>query len=91
MCSTPLPAVIMLLFPVNVRQTGYSISYSIAIGCFGVLTPVIFLWLVNVTKLNISPIFCVDFYALISLYGLYCLKKDKQVIEYERVFDRVLV
>ena len=89
MCSTPLGAIIMLLFPVNIRQTGYSISSSIAIGCFGVITPAVFLWLVNLTHLDISPIFCVDFYALISLYGFYCLKTNKQVIEYEKAFDKV--
>ena len=89
MCSTPLAAIIMLLFPVNVRQTGYSVSCSIAIGCFGVITPAVFLWLVNVTQLDISPVFCVDFYALISLYGFYCLKRNERVIEYEKAFDGV--
>ncbi|WP_395877596.1 MFS transporter [Ehrlichia muris] len=83
MCSTPLAAMIMLLFPANVRQTGYSVSCNIAIGCFGMLTPALFLWL---AKLGMSPVLCVDLYALLSLYGFYCLKKDKKVTAYESVF-----
>ncbi|RZB12991.1 MFS transporter [Ehrlichia minasensis] len=83
MCSTPLGAVLMLLFPANVRQTGYSVAFNIGIGCFSMLTPMIFLWL---SKLGLSTVFCIDFYALFSLYGLYYLKKDKNVIEYESMF-----
>ncbi|AAZ68312.1 MFS transporter [Ehrlichia canis] len=83
MASTPLSAILMLLFPANVRQTGYSVAFSIGIGCFGMLTPMIFLWL---SQLGLSTVFCMDLYALFSLYGFYCLKKDKNVIKYESTF-----
>ncbi|AHX05403.1 MFS transporter [Ehrlichia chaffeensis] len=82
-CATPLIAVIMLLFPANVRQTGYSVAFSLAVGCFSMLTPAVLLWL---EKFSIPPVLCIDFYALLSLYGFYCLKKDKKVAEYESVF-----
>ncbi|WP_078400015.1 MFS transporter [Ehrlichia ruminantium] len=86
MCSTPLFALFMLVFPVNVRQTGFSVSYSIAAGCFGALTPVLFLWLSDSLQLITAPIFCIDFYAVVSLYSFYYLKTHEKVIEYESVY-----
>ncbi|QGR02973.1 MFS transporter [Ehrlichia ruminantium] len=86
MCSTPIFALLMLLFPVNVRQTGLSISYSIAIGCCGAITPMMFLWLSDILQLTMAPIFCINFYAIISLYSFYYLKTHEKVIEYESVY-----
>ena len=86
MCSTPLFALLMLIFPVNVRQTGFSVSYSVAAGCFGAITPVLFLWLSDVLHLTMSPVLCIDFYAIVSLYSFYYLKTHKEIKEYESVY-----
>ncbi|QGR02355.1 MFS transporter [Ehrlichia ruminantium] len=73
--ATPVLSMVILLFPVNIRQTGFSLCYSIAIAMFGGTTPAICLWLVKVTGLSISPILYFDICALLSLYGLFILKK----------------
>ena len=73
--ATPVLCIVIFLFPVNIRQTGFSICYSVAVAIFGGATPAICLWLVETTKLSVSPIFYLDFCALFSIYGLFCLKK----------------
>lgn len=77
--ATPALSMVILLFPVNIRQTGFSLCYSIAIAVFGGTTPAICLWLVKVTGVSISPILYFDVCALLSLYGLFALKKYNMV------------
>ena len=85
--ATPILCIVVFLFPVNIRQTGFSICYSIAVAIFGGATPVICLWLVEVTKLSISPIFYLDFCALFSLCGLFFLKKYNMI---ERSCEKIV-
>ena len=87
MYATPVLSVVVFLFPVNIRQTGFSISYSIAVAVFGGATPAVCLWLVQITKLSIAPIFYIDVCALFSLYGLFCLKKYNVT---EKVYAQVV-
>ena len=37
--STPILSIVIFLFPVNVRQTGFSFSYSVAVAVFGGTAP----------------------------------------------------
>ena len=79
MYATPVLSMVIFLFPVNIRQTGFSLCYSIAIAVFGGTTPAICLWLVKVTGLSISPILYFDVCAMLSLYGLFALKKYNMI------------
>jgi MHS family proline/betaine transporter-like MFS transporter len=58
----PLPAAISELFPTQVRATGLSIGYNIAVALFGGFAPYIATALVRVTGSNTSP----------TYYGLLC-------------------
>ncbi|QGR02361.1 MFS transporter [Ehrlichia ruminantium] len=73
--STPILSVVIFLFPVNVRQTGFSFSYSVAVAVFGGTAPAICLWLTEVTGLSISPIFYLDGCSLLALGSLFFLKR----------------
>ncbi|ABD44855.1 sugar (and other) transporter family protein [Ehrlichia chaffeensis str. Heartland] len=74
MYATPILSILIFLFPVNIRQTGFSMCYSVAAGLGGA-TPAVCLWLIELTGCSMSPIFYLDFYVLFSLLGLLCLKR----------------
>ncbi|WP_395877598.1 MFS transporter [Ehrlichia muris] len=75
--ATPILSMLVFLFPVNIRQTGFSVCYSIAVAIFGGTTPIICLWLIEITRLDISPIFYLSFCMSLSLLNLLFLKKYK--------------
>ncbi|CEI84663.1 MFS transporter [Ehrlichia minasensis] len=75
MYATPLLSILVFLLPVNIRQTGFSMCYSVAVAVFGGATPAICLWLSNVTQLSISPVIYLDCCALLSMFGILCLKQ----------------
>ncbi|GAA1149943.1 MULTISPECIES: MFS transporter [Streptomyces violaceusniger group] len=63
----PLPAMMAELFPVTNRATGLAVSYNIAVMLFGGTTPLIIVWLVDVTGSKLAPTFYLMFLALLSL------------------------
>ncbi|UOD99063.1 MFS transporter [Ehrlichia ruminantium] len=79
--STPILSIVIFLFPVNIRQTGFSFSYSVAVAVFGGTAPAICLWLTEITGLSISPIFYLDGCSLLALGILFLLKRYNQMIE----------
>ncbi|AUO54927.1 MFS transporter [Ehrlichia canis] len=73
--ATPLLSMLVFLLPVSIRQTGFSMCYSIAVAVFGGATPAVCLWLSEITQSSISPIIYLDCCALLSLVGILCLKQ----------------
>jgi MHS family proline/betaine transporter-like MFS transporter len=65
-----IPALISELFPIHIRTTAVSISYSLAVAIFGGFAPFIMAWLIAVTGSNLAPSFYVMFAALVSMIAL---------------------
>jgi len=63
----PLPAMMAELFPVTNRATGLAVSYNIAVMLFGGTTPLVIVWLVDVTGSKLAPTFYLMFLAVVSL------------------------
>lgn len=64
----PLPAMMSELFPVTNRATGLAVSYNIAVMLFGGTTPLMIVWLVDVTGSKLAPTFYLMFLAVLSLF-----------------------
>ncbi|HTQ39718.1 MAG TPA: MFS transporter [Pirellulales bacterium] len=71
----PLPAMLSELFPTQVRTTGLSISYSLAVGFFGGFAPLINGLLINFSGSNVAPGYYLSAAALISLIALLAARK----------------
>ena len=65
-----IPALISELFPVPVRTTAVSTSYSVAVAIFGGFAPFIIAWLVDVTGSHLAPSYYLMFAAAVSLVAL---------------------
>lgn len=65
-----LPALMAELFPVRMRATGLSISYSVAVAVFGGFAPVIDVWLIEATGNVIAPSYYLVVAAIVSLLSL---------------------
>ena len=65
-----IPALISELFPVPVRTTAVSTSYSVAVAIFGGFAPFIITWLVDVTGSHLAPSYYLMFAAAVSLVAL---------------------
>ncbi|MBO3681331.1 MFS transporter [Streptomyces sp. NEAU-YJ-81] len=63
----PLPAMMAELFPVTNRATGLAVSYNIAVMLFGGTTPLVIVWLVDMTGSKLAPTFYLMFLAVLSL------------------------
>ncbi|MFF4476852.1 MFS transporter [Streptomyces sp. NPDC001520] len=66
----PLPAMMAELFPVTSRATGLAVSYNIAVMLFGGTTPLVIVWLVDVTGSKLAPTFYLMFLAVLSLFSV---------------------
>lgn len=58
MVSVPMgtaPALMVELFPVSDRLTGYSLAYNLGLGVAGGTAPMIATWLISVTGLSLAP------------------------------------
>jgi MHS family proline/betaine transporter-like MFS transporter len=65
-----IPALISELFPIPVRTTAVSASYSVAVAIFGGFAPFIITWLVDVTGSHLAPSYYFMFAAAVSLIAL---------------------
>lgn len=66
----PMPALMSAIFPVQVRTTGLSLGYNIAVTIFGGFAPFILTWLIDSTGSRLSPsyyLFAIALMALVSL------------------------
>jgi MHS family proline/betaine transporter-like MFS transporter len=65
-----IPALISELFPIRVRATAVSTSYSVAVAVFGGFAPLIIAWLIDVTGSHLAPSYYLMFAAAVSLVAL---------------------
>ncbi len=65
-----IPALISELFPIRVRATAVSTSYSVAVAIFGGFAPFIIAWLIEVTGSHLAPSYYLMFAAAVSLLAL---------------------
>lgn len=66
----PMPALMSAIFPVQVRTTGLSLGYNIAVTIFGGFAPFILTWLIATTDSKLSPsyyLFAIAIMAIVSL------------------------
>ncbi|RYE12196.1 MAG: MFS transporter, partial [Rickettsiales bacterium] len=62
----PVPAILVELFPTNVRFIGIALSYNLSAAIFGGTTPAIAIWLIDNTNRKDAIAFYIIFFAIIS-------------------------
>ncbi|WP_153101302.1 MFS transporter [Paraburkholderia hayleyella] len=70
-----LPGLLSQIFPVQIRTTGMSLAYNIAVTIFGGFGPFIIAWLIRVTEMRVAPSFYLMFAAVISLIALVAARR----------------
>lgn len=70
----PVPAVLVEMFPTNIRFTGMAIAYNLAAAVFGGTAPMVCEWLIRTTGSNYSLGWYVMFCNICSLTALYYYK-----------------
>lgn len=66
----PASALILETFPVNVRSTGASIVYNVAVAIFGGLAPLVVGWLYQGLQNKMIPFYCIAGGLVLTLIGL---------------------
>ncbi|WP_250452482.1 MFS transporter [Caballeronia sp. ATUFL_M2_KS44] len=69
----PFGALLAELFPANVRSTGLSLAYNIAVMIFGGFGQFIVTWLIRITGSPLAPTFYVMAGLVISLVAVACI------------------
>ena len=69
----PAPTALAEQFPIEVRSTGVSVAYNVAVMVFGGFAPLIVTWLSKVLATPVAPSFYVLFTCLLTLLGTYCM------------------
>lgn len=77
----PAPTALAEQFPVQVRSTGVSVAYNVAVMVFGGFAPLIVTWLTQVLGTPVAPAFYVLFACLLTLLGTYCLNEAPRVVK----------
>ncbi|NIW85853.1 MAG: MFS transporter [Gammaproteobacteria bacterium] len=65
------PAMLVELFPVADRLTGYSVAFNVGLGIAGGTAPVISTWLISVTGYTLAPALYLTLAALLSTAALF--------------------
>lgn len=66
----PVPAVLVDLFPIEVRYTGMSLAYNFTAAFFGGTTPMVATWLIKNTGDKTAPAFYVMACVLVTLFTM---------------------
>lgn len=74
----PIAAVLVEMFPMNIRYSGLSIAHNLSMSIFGGTAPIVAGWLVNVTGDKAIPALYLIVAGGISLIGLYFMKDRYQ-------------
>lgn len=74
MYSGPIPAILVEMFPTNIRFTGMAIAYNLAAAVFGGTAPMVCEWLIRITGENSSLSWYVMLCNVFSLLALYFYK-----------------
>ncbi|HEY9273495.1 MFS transporter [Achromobacter sp.] len=74
----PMPALMSAIFPVQVRTTGLSLGYNIAVTIFGGFAPFILTWLIATTDSKLSPSYYLLAMALMAMVSLNVARRTFQ-------------
>ncbi len=72
--ASAIPAIMVEMFPGNIRVTAVSVSYNIAFAIFGGTSPMIAVWLIERTKNDLSFAWYISLAAVISFLFSLTLK-----------------
>ncbi|MDC0344811.1 MFS transporter [Alphaproteobacteria bacterium] len=75
----PMPAVLVDLFPVNVRYSGISISHSLSMAFFGGTVPFIAASLIHLTNNTAAPAIYLSIASLVAFSALYFAKERQSL------------
>lgn len=75
------PAALSDLFPTEVRSSGMSVSYNLAVTVFGGFAPAILTWLAQNTGVRYAPAFYVMIASLLALGTLYLIARHRAVTQ----------
>ncbi len=62
---------IIELFPSHIRNSGMGLSYNLGYALIGGTAPLLFTFLIQITKQSTAPLYLIVIYSLITLVGLY--------------------
>lgn len=71
-----MPATLPSIFPTNVRNGGFTISYNVSTALFGGTAPFVITWLISITNNNYVPAFYLMGAAAIALIPLIKLRES---------------
>jgi MHS family proline/betaine transporter-like MFS transporter len=74
----PMPALMSAIFPVQVRTTGLSLGYNIAVTIFGGFAAFILTWLIATTDSKLSPSYYLLAIALMAMVSLNVARRTFQ-------------
>ena len=69
----PAPTALAEQFPIEVRSTGVSVAYNVAVMLFGGFAPLVVTWLSKALATPVAPAFYVLATSMLSLLAIYCL------------------
>jgi len=72
------PAALSDLFPTEVRASGMSVSYNLAVTVFGGFAPAILTWLTQNTGTRFAPAWYVMIASILALITLYLIARRPQ-------------
>lgn len=72
-CFGPAPTALAEQFPIEVRSTGVSVAYNVAVMLFGGFAPLVVTWLSKTMATPVAPAFYVLLTSMLSLLAIYCL------------------
>ena len=76
---SPIPALLVEIFPTSVRYTGMALACNIAAATFGGTAPAFTTWMIKLTGDNLIVGVCVSVSALISLLALKFYKETYRI------------
>ncbi|ASN39534.1 MAG: MFS transporter [Paeniglutamicibacter terrestris] len=71
----PMPALLSSLFPAAIRGTGLAVTYNVGVTLLGGIAPLVLTWLLAITGSLNAPSLYYMAIAVISLVGLYFVRK----------------
>lgn len=74
----PMPALLSGLFPEAIRGSGLSVAYNVGVTLLGGIAPLVLTWLLKVTESLDAPSIYYMAIAVISLVGLYFVRRRYQ-------------
>ncbi len=74
----PLNAYMVSLFPHQYRYSGFGVAFNVGISLFGGTTPIVMMWLVNITNNFISPAWYYMFGAIIGLGSIMICEQGRR-------------